>query len=299
MQLKSRIIDIILNLGIGMKSLTLLILLFLISFNVFSKTKTKSSIIGAVFLTTPLEPLDGNYGVRGGGLSFKLDQYGNDEYYTFNSKVYLQLTDNFNCEQCTSGNGQLHLNIWDFEFYDFQDDNNHGMNLGMDINLLDIHSNSGSYATVELLDTSIRSGYLIKLNGDKIILNSSLGAGGKALFVTMNKDNEKLAEVIRTARKSLTDFPGPLAFAIDAKITLSYQDLLFLMAKYEIDIDNLKYIRRHVGEVSASATPLRSISNNDTIKSLFIGVDYRDETINIGDESLRSSYTGASLGVSF
>ena len=281
-----------------MKYLSLLLLL-LISFNVFGKSKTKSSIIGAVFLTSPLEPLDGDYGVLGGGVSFNVDQYNKDEYYTFNSKVQLFVTDSFNCEECTRGKGQLHLKIWDFDFYEFQDDNDSGMNSGMDINLLDINSNSGSYATVELLDTSFRSGYLIKLNGDKIILNSSLGAGGKALFVTMNKDNEKLAEVIRTSRKSLTDFPGPLAFAIDAKITLSYQDLLFLMAKYEIDIDNLKYIRRQVGEISASATPLRSISDNDTIKSLFIGIDYRDETINIGDESLRSSYSGASLGVSF
>lgn len=299
--------------------ITVLVISLLMSSSVFSMSRAKSGKVNIYFIA-PLtldqtfdseQKSDSSYPLPGGGISYNIDGLEDNQYMIFQSSLDI-FDDSLDCENCPNENrSAVRAKIWESMF--FRMDENKGSRKdrsqeddgllqpisGLDINIVDLYSHTNHIVSLNLLNTFYRSGYLLKLNNDKIIMTGTVGVGGKYLILQAHKDNPDLQNLDHIYNKDNLFSVKGLQIALNAKFTLSIEDNLLMVYKYEVSFDGVDYPTRRISELSAKATPFKAVADSDIVKSLFIGVEHRNETVRILDRDIDSSFNGVTLGVSF
>lgn len=173
--------------------------------------------------------------------------------------------------------------------------------IGLEFELAKALSDGKYYQKINFAKVLVSSGYLLKLKSGEVVLTGSLGAGFQLSIVGLTKEGLKELGLQHRLEASTEEVPLELELLVEAKLTLSIKDTLFLKEKFLLGQHATGHIdfSRRTHELSISATPLRAISNSRVLKSLAISLEHRTDHMDINGHTVSSDYTGVGAGISF
>lgn len=171
---------------------------------------------------------------------------------------------------------------------------------GGSIDFFDIVSYSNEFKKIGMGELEVKVGYLYESkNGDLVIVGSA-GVGLEAITLYIKKGSKAYKELNQKNPSGLENLGGFLV-EFNAKLKVKFKKIITLDQSYGIELSpsdsNLKSMRSY--QLKASITPFKSISDSSILKSIYVGIDHRQDRINLKGHQIKTKYIGASAGLQF